>query len=613
MTKKKAKYWGVYDFETSEWTKPVCCGLKWKTADGEASHFIYQKDAQPEKIVEYTLDHMAFLSDEHNVKTWSAYNGGKFDALFLVDRAMALGWTIKKCVFVSGRIISATFISPEGDSFSVRDTMTLVSGKLKKVAESFQLKSQKLLGEDDYSVDAKLWSEERLKAGCMADCDVLMELIDTLNVLAVENGGDLKMTTSGTALSCLKSTGKVLRTGMKGDTGRSGMYGLNRIIRKAYFGGRNEVYKHKPKNVVTEWDINSSYPWSMSRSLPYLPLKTTSNATGIWDNPNTYSFVYAKVQVKDCYLPVLPWRHDKGGMYFPTGVWESWFAQDELKYAIECGHTSIIKMNRGIIFTRETPFKEFVDRLYSVKSTSTGAKREFVKLILNGSYGKFAQKPEKESYTIFPSNAELIAAMESAENGTFKVADDIETGRIGVSLREQWDWQAHYGIASAITAASRVLLHTLLSRANDIAYTDTDSIHACATSKMPTGKGLGELKIERDKLKAEYFGPKMYSLHPLDGSKPHFASKGFRPDASTFTDIVTGIGVKREAMQLGKSQLRHNDGVKRTSITKQWKGKSSKRAPLYGTRNGDTRPWHVSELETNLHTEAYSPLYLERL
>lgn len=594
---------GAFDFEAWEWVNPRACGLMWGVPGERQWHFVVDKKSEnPKRIAKEALEFMATLPG--NTKQWWAHNGGKYDVLFLLEALQELQW--KASIYIaSGRVVSLKISGPHG-AFTVQDSYSVVPSKLSIAADSFQLKSRKLLGEEDYKVDVRRWSLERLETGCRADCEVTLELLDTVETLLQHEGGELKATFSASAFSVVAAKVDVIDM-------RKLEY-ENRIARLSYHGGRVEVFKHTPSYVLSEWDINSSYPASMRRVLPweFVGFSYGAAARRHFDAENVGT-VEATVSVPEQYLPVLPWRHPQDdGLFFPTGTWRGWFAACELRYAVKCGSAKVVDVHGFMNYTARQPFESMIDSFYAIKSTSTGAKREFYKLCLNGSYGKFAQKPEKEQLYMFPTEEEALEyAYDEKNAGRCKF---LSTANLRFLSREVYRWskQTHFAVASYITAYSRILLHRFLSQSRRIAYADTDSVHAASDSDLPCSSELGALKLERQNIYGVYAAPKIYSLEFVDGSKPtHYALKGFPVDAVSFDKVVKEGQVQRERMALAKSQLRKARAPSRIVDSRAWSGRSMKRRPVGGV-DGDTAPWSISELMKSQHMTARSPVATSR-
>jgi hypothetical protein len=103
---------------------------------------------------------------------------------------------------------------------------------------------------------------------------------------------------------------------------------------------------------------------------------------------------------------------------------------------------------------------------------------------------------------------------------------------------------SHVAIAAFVTALARVELHKWFRRCKwDVFYCDTDSFFT--RKRMPTGKGLGELKLE-DTIPATegavFLLPKTYSYRNSQG-KNKTVMKGFPKELVKFQyeDFLTAL------------------------------------------------------------------------
>lgn len=609
----KEKRRGAFDFECWDWVNPRACGLKWGPPDArEHEIYIDEPSENPKSIAKNALWLMATMPG--NVKEWWGHNAGKYDDLFIIEALHELRWRFSAHI-AGGAIVTLKINGPHG-TFKIHDSFRVVQSALGHAAKDFELKSAKLFTKEDYSKDVRDWKVDRLKDGCLLDCELVLQLLEKVETFFEQEGGQLKATFSSSALSVVKAHAKVLDM--------RALSVINTIARKSFCGGRVEVYRHTPKYLLKEWDINSSYPWAMSQNLPYQFLGhiNASKAEHALYEGKGCGVVEATVSVPETYLPVLPWRHpDHGGIYFPTGEWRGWFDSEELLYAIQQG-TRLLAVHSMLHFSSEAPFKDFATNFYKRKSESKGAARQFYKLCLNGCYGKFSQKPEKEEITVYENQeAAIAAAFEPRHENRFRfLGNDL---RYVAIESERWPAQTHYALAAAITARSRVKLHSYLLASEQVAYTDTDSIHASVRTRSLSASennDLGGLKVELDGYSAVYAAPKIYALHPEQAQNRKtdeqsvYKSKGFEVSAESFQKILAGETVEAHRMQLAKRQLasyhptRHTEtGVRRKLDGRSWKGLSTKRTPLYDS-NGDTRAWSVKELLADKHLTSISPL-----
>lgn len=593
---------GSYDFETSRWTRPIFVGLLWgepSSRDWACHYSLTDKSS----VVRFALDTMRLLSKFEDVNEWWAHNGGNFDALIILEEADRLGWKVDASPAQGGRIVRMELRPGKHEKFTLLDSFAVVPSSLKNACRDFDLKSQKLFNADDYKGDMADLPRKKLEAGCRADCEAVAELLEVVDTHLTEWGGKLKSTFSSSALTCARHAA-VESVGEWPITPN----GVNEFCRAGYFGGRVEVFHHTPSGELCEYDVTSSYPWSMSQPLPWTFVEYLQEPSSLdWEG-----ICEAEVSQPEGFLPVLPVKDKQGGLYFPTGTWRGTYPTVELRYARECGVH--VKPLYGLRFDVKKPFAQFITDAFHLKETAKGATRQFAKLVLNGSYGKAAEKPEKEKLYVFADEESaaqnLVEATEKGQKVTV-----LSKRTLRFQLQEVFHWPKHtnFAMASYITARSRILLHQHLLRAGKgLAYCDTDSIHAPKTRALDAqvNSKLGGLKVEVKRLTAEYFAPKLYRLKNLDTGETMLASKGFPVDSKSFEKMIRGEKVFRDSMVKVKGQLRRHDNrftrLEGESATfRSWGGRSAKRCPLLG---GGTRPWTIEEIRDGKHIEARSPL-----
>jgi len=594
---------GAYDFETYDWVHPFYVGLMWGPPDArEWAPFHSLKSTRA--VIRYALENMRLLAKFDDVKEWWAHNGGNFDALMILEEADALKWKVEASPAQGGRIVRMTLIPAKGEKFTLLDSYAVVPSKLSKACVDFDLKARKLFDGDDYKGDMRKLSRARLEAGCRADCEAVLELTETVETHLQDWGGKLKATFSSSALTAAKHAADESVGGWPVTDAC-----VNEWCRPGYHGGRVEVFHHSPKGILREYDVTSSYPWSMAQPLPWTYAETLNAPQALdfdgmvdatIDTPHTMR------------IPVLPLKDDSGGLYFPTGKWRGVYTALELRYAQSQGVT--VEAHRALRFETAQPFASFIEKTFAFKNTSTGAPRAVAKSVMNGCYGKAAEKPEKEKLYVWPDEESAARNLADAESKGQRVTV-LSKNSLRFQLQEVFHWPKHtnFAMAAYITARSRILLHEHLLRAGDgLAYTDTDSIHApkCAALEAQVNDALGGLKVEMRRMRAEYFAPKLYRLRNLDDKKTYLASKGFPVNADDFENIIAGEKVFRESFLKVKGQLRKAQN-KFTRLTgdkmtfRSWGGKSAKRCPL---ADGSTRPWSYAEIAAGLHHEAKSPL-----
>jgi hypothetical protein len=296
-----------------------------------------------------------------------------------------------------------------------------------------------------------------------------------------------------------------------------------------------------------------------------------------------------------------------------------------------------VRAHEAVCYETAEPFSSYINSLYEIKKTaSDGALRLFVKLLLNGSYGKFAEKPERESLLFVPDSD--LAQHMLANDDDIRAADPEIDPRILLKESIKYAKHAHYAVGSYITAYSRILLHKRMLECDGLAYSDTDSLHCKHWHGIP-GNDLGQLKLELRDYYGKFYCAKVYSLHDSlgnylkdDNGKIRVACKGFPKgsvkdfesiiaSAKNFHEMIFSGATKKKAKESSKqfglestrtrllrSQLSVGASMEKVIRLKQfktWSGLSKKRYPL---DDGSTRPWSVAELDEGKHLTAVCPL-----
>jgi hypothetical protein len=642
-TKKGPTRRAFFDFETFGWTpdpdqkqievQALCVGFK---LPGGQERFIHDRSQKRGKeLAEQALMWM-FKQD---VDEWWAHYAGNFDALQLVAAARRMHWRIEMAT--TGGIVLGVSMKPSADthhSVEIRDLYRVLSMKLARIAEDFELPSRKVFQAYDYQGDMRTLPVDKLRLGCLVDCRIGMEALEKVETLLGTFGGKLKMTFSASALTVVQSHLKEKGVRLPSHRSENPTYVLANIAARAgYYGARVEVFNHTPKNPLREWDVNSSYPWSMTQTMPTKWKATVERKLAREAYEAGVEGIYtARINVPRMWLPPLPYRPHNGGLYFPIGRWEASFPRPELAYAESLGCT--VEIQSAILYESANIFADYVAHLFELKRTSKGAVRELAKFLLNGSYGKFAEKPERERIII--ETSEIAALHYALENEGVRILDEDLDPCILTQESIRYARHVHYGIGSYITAHSRILWHRFALQMKNLAYGDTDSFHA-ESWKGEASDALGGLKLELADFRGKFYAPKLYSLHELDGQylvtdkgnpkkeKVHVACKGFpKGSIDDFEAIIESARTQERALKEGetkkrakelaqkagvhlvktrlmRTQVRADDAqVVRIRQSKSWSGLSKKRKPF---EDGSTEPWSVSELNRGRHLKARCP------
>jgi large subunit ribosomal protein L21 len=173
---------GAYDLETYEWTKPLCCGLKWGDSTAPEELFIYDAKS-PDMVARQALAAMHAIRLQQDVVDWWAHNGGKYDALFIAKAAADMGWEIQANIAGSRAIVLETRPQKGAKAIRLLDSFAVAAASLKNCAKDWGLKSAKSFTDTDYSKDMRSMPYDRLREGCLIDSQIVLE-----EVLMVADG-----------------------------------------------------------------------------------------------------------------------------------------------------------------------------------------------------------------------------------------------------------------------------------------------------------------------------------------------------------------------------------------------------------------------------------------
>ena len=272
------------------------------------------------------------------------------------------------------------------------------------------------------------------------------------------------------------------------------------FIRKAYFGGRCEIFKPHIKNGYY-YDINSFYPFIMLNN----EFPINDGKFIVWDNEKFileefFGFLYCEIiSPLNIYYPVLPYKSYNKLIYYPKGIWKGTYFIAELLLAKKYGY--IINPIHGIQYLSKAKiFEQCIEDLYKKRVESSLNISPIYKLIMNSLSGRFGMHSYNIKQEILNEN-ELDLLLETRPKKVIN-ATYIDDNKYYVELKKslKYQKQSSVQISAAITSYARVHLYELfiyLKELNiNIYYTDTDSI--VTDYKIPNklcGKELGKFKL----------------------------------------------------------------------------------------------------------------------
>ncbi len=480
-TKKNKRKIAVIDFETDPFLhgripKPFA----WGFYDGEKYVEHWESNAwENNNCVKVLTDFLEATEEPHLIL---AHNGGKFDFIFFIEK---LTGNIR---IVNGRILQAQI-----GNHTLRDSYAILPIPLSAAGGKKEI---------DYKLmerEVREGHKAEIMSYLKTDCVSLHEL-----VLAFYNEFGDNLTIGSAAMKQLK----------KFHTFETAGESFDRQFRKFYFGGRCQCFETGVIDMpVKGYDLNSSYPFTMRSmmhpvSVDHMSVGRVSNKTSFvaWEGEN---------------FNAMPTR-EKVGLNFnvPYGVFNSTI--HEFNMGLETGTIKVNKVHEAINFTQRLDFSDFVEHFYLARIKAKAEKNIFLdlfyKLILNSSYGKFAQSPEKFidsiilPYDVFPPNLYVkINGVDALRKEQYEMMHENDGYKI---WGKPSGVRTYYNVATAasITGGSRATLLKGLSQATRPLYCDTDSIYCLDLAADLSDKKLGAWKHEFTGSQIAIAGKKLYAV-----------------------------------------------------------------------------------------------------
>jgi hypothetical protein len=291
---------------------------------------------------------------------------------------------------------------------------------------------------------------------------------------------------------------------------------LHYILKESYYGGITDIYKPLGRNIHS-FDVNSLYPSSMKKYPMPVGNPTYFSGNPYFIDNDPFGFFRVKVTAPDLKIPFLPVKvKSKNGQrtICPVGTWTGWYFSEEIKNAEKYGYT--FEIYEGFLFEREYIFTEYIDRLYTLKSSleDNDPKYFISKLLMNALYGRFGMNPIAEENVIVSSEDSEKILMEKKN---VKVIP-LLSGNVFISYDKTDDEEVHISnislpISSAIASYSRIQMsHYLYKYRNELYAMDTDGIKVgCKLDPSEIDKKeIGKMKYEYTFKEGVFVAPKVY-------------------------------------------------------------------------------------------------------
>lgn len=499
----------TFDTETDPFAQgrivePFTCGLYY-TDTGEYVDF------WGDDCIEQFIAWLIVTHPEPEELSIFVHNGGNFDFYFLIDY-FDKG---HEPFIINGRLVRVEICGQE-----FRDSYAMIPVALAEYEKDTI----------DYRCLERGFREvykETIRSYQKKDCTALGELVTSWLDMFGNN-----LTMASVALPMLRSY-----HGFETLT-----EGLDKDLRPYYFGGRNQCFA--TGILEGDWkvyDINSSYPDVMHR------FNHPISDRPLYEAAITERSHFAYIRAWS--LGALPVRNKDGSLGFPIGTHDFYACIHEIKAGLETGTLRIIKVYHSIYFAEETNFATFIDHFYDLrmraKKSGDKIRTLFYKLVMNSSYGKFAQDPRRYENWLFdpdevpkpiycsPCHERAVAGLdnvpcEACQTGEYNAYGwYLHTTREGINIYASPQRIRNGGFfnvatAASITSAARAnLLRGIQASARPI-YCDTDSIiceSLSTTDKQGRPNGinldataLGAWDTEASGNIAAIAGKKMYAV-----------------------------------------------------------------------------------------------------
>lgn len=430
-----------------------------------------------------------------------AHAGGLADVQFILEWLLdnpGHGYQVS-CAF-SGSSAIIVRVSRGKYFWNFLDSFWLLRAKLRDIGKFMGLEK----GGEEGSTELFYADIKTLIPYNQNDCFILYEAIRRLEDTVLGLGGRLEMTIASTAMSLFR------RKYLTRDIHTSA--DVNDLASEAYIASRVEVFEHECAN-ADYWDINSSFPYSMTFDAPGDLVSTSKH----WKDNDLIKIIRANISVKDCDLPPLPYRTEEDRrIYFPTGDWSGWFSEVDLRLLESTGHR-INRIDKVLSFEPFHDLKSYSEDIYAKRLDASNrgddAEKEILKYLLNSLYGKFAEGEEKSKYLVNPPKElffnvpEYNPRKDEKPEGPYR--SYINPG-IWELVEKKDIPHRHVPIAMHITALSRRWLYEYMLRAEKVYYCDTDGLVVNGGDYVDS-KELGKLKYEGSFQDAHFHAPKTYA------------------------------------------------------------------------------------------------------
>lgn len=268
---------------------------------------------------------------------------------------------------------------------------------------------------------------------------------------------------------------------------------LDKDIRKAYYGGRCEVFGN-PYNdeYIYHFDFTGMYSNRLKECFPIgEPLKIIKPK---WENKPGFYYIRVESNIK---LPILPYRCEESGkLLFPNGTFSGVYWYEEINLFLKEGGI-IVEIYWGLIYDKIKPiFIDFAEHCINNRNNSLIDKILW-KMIPNSFIGRLGLKNDNERTIIIddenydPRKLDVINDKKINNKWIVRIKDDNIKKNI-----------SNVTYAAIVTSKSRIIwwehANKIINDGGRLLYCDTDSLFI-AFKENKLGYRWGEVYLDEKK------------------------------------------------------------------------------------------------------------------
>lgn len=567
----------------------------------------------------------AELTYESRGRWFYAHAGGLFDLRFileyLADELPRKPWLRVKAAFSGSSAIIVT-IQRGADRWYFVDSFWLIRQSLRKIgtwmgkdkggrAEKSEpcRKGQTVDGRvvEECTCDPVFFAPmAELEAYNELDCEILHDAIEFMQSSLLELGGRLEKTIASSALSLFKRAYLSREIQTHDD--------VNLSARSAYVASRVEVLDRECSE-GDYYDVNSSFPYAMTFDAPGNVVCHLHGRLPKGESP--LYLAEATVTAAESDLPPLPYRSERGRLYFPTGTWSGWFMGEDLQLLERTGGR-IESVGTVVVFEPFDDLRGYAEDIYGRRvRSSSEAERQVLKILLNSLYGKFAESEKKVSLLLNPPST--VCPHSGADGFPMHDSDGIGNSCFTYLTAGVWTFSderkvphAHVPISAHITAVARRVLYDYMQKAPHVYYCDTDGFATTRQARFDVSTELGGLKHEKKIRRGRFLAPKLYALEVEDeagAAEWMVKAKGFGGGISyaDFCELAeraedddwAGLELnhfERIREGFGRGSFAPAEGYRHKRFRAQGEGPRQLLPKRRFFRDGSSAPWSVAEI-----------------